>query len=247
MSDVRHRLKSLLSRFILTRRRVPISRCYHYRGFRYGGFGGNLYEDYVIGLSKGRPLAELRSTFASALLSCRPRTLAEALGITLRVQSAWQFPWNIAGEQLAVRDPRLNPDIVCHFCESGILASHINREFRWLESAFESIKTLGFRPTEFGYLKCLELKGEHDSSYLVLDGNHRISALHALGFTDVLVLVSPLAVRRSDVSTWPQVLGGTYTVDEALLVFDRYFRATNPPLTEMNPVSLIIDEPPLWS
>jgi hypothetical protein len=228
---------------------IPIDRCYHYRAFRYGGFGNNLYEDYVVGLATGENRAELRRHFAESILRCRPRTMDDVLGLDLGQWPIWSYPWNRPSRAAPslLSDPALNPDIVCHDCPSGVLASHINREFSWLEGAYASIVTRGYRPDTYGYIHCQELVGASSSAFIVLDGNHRMSALHALGHATVRARVSPLKrVVRADVKAWPRVREGSLTESRALLVFDRYFAKANPPLREMNPAILIEDEAPMW-
>lgn len=229
-------------------REVPIHACYHFRGFRYGGFGNNPYEDYVLGIASGAPRQELRAGFARSLLDCRPRTMDEALGLDLHGWPIWEYPWNRRPDApVCVVDPALNPDIVCHDCRQGVLASHINREFRWLEEAWQSLSTAGYRPREFGYLRCMELVGDDGSSYLMLDGNHRLSALHAMGHATVEVRLSKRhEVRRAHVDRWPRVREGSLSRHLALKVFDRYFRSENPDIAPMNRVPLIEDEAPQW-
>lgn len=241
-------LSDLFARLAATRR-VAIDRCYHYRGFRYGGFGNNPYEDYIVGLARGDSVSRLRRTFADIILHCCPKDMSEALQLELGSMPLWHYPWHRRQPQrsISTATPHENPDVVCHYCDAGILASHINREFRWLHAAYENIRTKGYRPHEFGHIRCLELAAEAESSYLVLDGNHRLSALHALGKAEVTVKLLPLRrVRRQDASTWPMVRNGTVDLKTALRVFDRYFATSNPPLRRLRQATLIVDEPPLW-
>ena len=229
-------------------RAAAVERCYHFRGYRYGGFGNNPYEDYIVGLASGRDIQDLRHAFAQAMLRTAPRTMSEALGIDIDDIPPWQFPWDPAPRAAwqPIVDPALNPDIVCHACEAGVLASHINREFAWLEASFRSIKTDGYRPQALGYIRCLCFIAGEESSYLVLDGNHRIAALHAIGVRNVSVKLAPRPVRRAEVERWPRVKDRTYDKTSALRVFDRYFAQHNPPLRGTTPISLVIDEPPRW-
>lgn len=237
------------ARALLERPRdIPIERCYHFRGYRYGGFGNNPYEDYVVGLASGRDIQDLRRAFAQAMLSSAPRTMSEALDIEIHDVPPWQFPWDPVPktEWRPVVEPAQNPDIVCHSCEAGVLASHINREFAWLEASFRSIRNEGYRPQALGYIRCLCFVAGEQLSYLVLDGNHRIAALHAIGERNACVKVSPRAIQRVHVEGWPRVKDGTYDKTSALRVFDRYFAERNPPLRHTTQASLVIDEPPQW-
>jgi hypothetical protein len=248
MQVIARSARAIARRLTDTKRTVAIDRCRHYRGFRYGGFGNNPYEDYIVGLSTGQPINALRVAFVRAILGTRPRTMTDALQVDVGPVPAWQYPWIASvGEGFAISEPAANPDVVCHDCDQGILVSHINREFRWLESAYANIKTTGYKPKEFGFLRCLEFIGENSSSFLVLDGNHRISAMHAIGLREVEVVISAMErVRRSEASSWPQVVNGTYSLTAALAVFDRYFLSSNPSLIQTAPGKLLSDEPQLW-
>lgn len=53
-------------------------------------------------------------------------------------------------------------------------------------------------------------------------GQHRAAALSASGVTDVPVRFSAV-VREAEVATWPQVVSGLYSVDQARHIFDRVF------------------------
>jgi hypothetical protein len=228
---------------------VPIDRCYHFRGFRYGGFGNNLYEDYAVALSQGENKDVLRASFAENVLSCRPSTMSQMLGLDLEGIPMWAFPWSYSFgmPRKPIVDPAENPDIICHYCEKGVLASHVNREFHWLENAFANISGKGYKPETYSYIHCLELVGESSTSYLVLDGNHRVSALHATGARQIAITVSATArVSRASHYRWPRVLTGTYGIAKALQVFDRYFWPTNPAICKMNPAQLICDDAPAW-
>jgi hypothetical protein len=241
-------LSAGLQRLAESTRCVPIDRCYHYRGFRYGGFGNNPYEDYVVGLAKGSSIDGLRNLFAASILACRPTKMAEAIEVNAGDAALWDFPWARRppdGSQL-ILDPAENPDIVCQYCAKGVLASHINREIRWLERALSSIRSSGYTPSTRGYIRCQEFVHGELSSYLVLDGNHRIGALHACGTREVSVKVIRTIVCRVDAKKWPRVIAGAYNVDQALAVFDRYFSLVNPPLRPMHQANLIVDEKPLW-
>ncbi len=66
--------------------------------------------------------------------------MGEALGIDIADQQPWNYPWlrRVKNPVAELADPAQNPDVICHHSEGGVLASHINREFGWLERfAFE--------------------------------------------------------------------------------------------------------------
>jgi hypothetical protein len=235
---------------VRTVREVPIDHCSHYRGYRYGGYGDNPYEDYVIGLARNDSVDALRQHFAWLVLHCRARTMAEALHVDLPPDwPLWAYPW--ARGRVPAGTPSMsaaaNPDVMCHFSPEGVLASHVNREFAWLESAWHSIKVSGYLPGQYGYIRCMELSRGEESRYIVVDGNHRISALHATGRTTVAVQVLRLRqVRREDAAKWRRVRDGSIDLESALRIFDRYFATRNPAPVMRHPATLIRDEAPLW-
>jgi hypothetical protein len=250
---VKTQLKSLAGRLldsVATVRHVPIEHCYHYRGYRYGGFGDNAYEDYVLGLARKDAVPSLRQRFAWVVLNCRARTMAEALQIELpEGWPLWEYPWSRrpVGRGTAVPTPQENPDIMCHFSPGGVLASHVNREFGWLEAAWDSISRSGYQPTLYGYIRCMELSSPTQSRYIVLDGNHRISAMHAAGLRTAAVQVLRLRrVRRERASAWRRVRDGSLDAESALRIFDRYFAQRNPSPVPRHAARLLRDEPPLW-
>lgn len=62
-------------------------------------------------------------------------------------------------------------------------------------------------------------------AYLVEDGNHRLSALVALGVRDVLVQQLPIdTVALAQLPTWPQVQSGYYLPAEAEQLLRVYLR-----------------------
>lgn len=250
---MRSRLGALAGRVldsVATVREVSIAQCCHYRGYRYGGFGHNPYEDYILGLARQQPLAALRKHFAEGVLEFRARTMAEALQVEIPASwPLWQYPWTRrpAGSDDTPLSAQANPDIMCHFSPEGVLASHVNREFGWLEAAWESIRRDGYQPERYGYLRCVEFSAGAQSRYLVIDGNHRISAMHAAGLATVRVQVLHLRrVRRERAHAWPRVRDGSLDVESALRVFDRYFAPGNPAPVARHPAQLLRDEAPAW-
>jgi len=225
---------------------VNIQDCVHFRGFRYGGFGNNIYEDYVVGLAENVPRNSLRDKLTRRVLAYNGHDFASALNIPLtREYSPWIYPWTLRSMSPKVAPPsaRDNPDIICHHSPQGVLASHINREFQWLERAFEAMKE-GYKPEQWGYVRLMRLRGRDGARYLVLDGNHRIAAMHALGMGQMMADVQTPILGSIHLSRlWPGVLCGTYLHGDAVSIFNRYFDEVNPELPEASTQHLITDEP----
>lgn len=214
---------------------IPVSACRHYRGWRYGGFGNNLYEDYIFGIENGASISDLRLTFSRRIFGIRGHNMGELLGIALsKTYVPWIYPWswNSAFEHRKEFLAAQNPDIVCHTSPDGILSSHINREFQWCETALSSIKKFGYKPEAYGFIRVLRLIGnKNDASYLVIDGNHRLSALVAIGIPHTNAFVAG-TIRLDHLWRWPGVMLRKFQKEDARAIFQRYFAAENTPIAE---------------
>lgn len=208
---------------------VPISQCRHYCAFKYASGSFNPYENYVVGLHKGTPLSELRQRFEDFLMYYRPRNFGEVFDIQLsRHVPLWVYPWNL-GRSFNPNNGWLNdldevPDIVTHFCEQGIKRSRIEEEYFWLERAYATVSTQGYQPYNGSFIEAREFAKGNERVYLIADGNHRISALAALGHEEVMIKVSKsLRWDGKNHRKWPQVRLGTYSEQDAIELFNVYF------------------------
>lgn len=230
---------------------VSIDRCLHFRGFRYGGFSNNPYEDYILGLhiassgeGKGK---KIRSNFIDAVLNSRVTSFSSALNISLeREYAPWIYPWAIRAAfniSSGVLMPQSNPDIISHYSPGGVLASHINREFLWLEQAYDAVSKSGYLPKKFGYITLQPLKMGNEFRYIVLDGNHRLASLHALGISEVEAIVKPIKLcSLSRIKLWPGVVSGRFTLSDAERIFLRYFEVKNREIESNLRQELVYDE-----
>jgi len=247
--------------------RVPVHLCRHYYGFRYGCNAFNPYENYVVGLHRGVPQQELRRKFEEFIVWNRPRNFADALDIQINASiPLWSYPWEGPvpenhGWHLGLDEI---PDILTHFCEAGVKRSRIEEEYLWLHRAYQSIKHNGYRPkdqsrTFFGdtgekyvvrqnndgpkghsYIKVREMTDGFTRVYLVEDGNHRLSALVALGVGEVLVEHLPReTVYLSDLPNWPQVKSGIYLPTEAEQLLRAYLQGVEDFPRSLVPATLL--------
>jgi hypothetical protein len=128
------------------------------------------------------------------------------------------------------------------FCSKGVLDFRIQQEFYWLERAFARLSSEGFQPNKY----CIPISvlalisNDEGERYLVLDGNHRISALVALGieFAEMQVVSK---VEERFVNKWKGVKEKKYTIDDALLIFKRYFIGNCQPNFACEPALIISD------
>lgn len=103
-------------------------------------------------------------------------------------------------------------------------------ETRRLDHLLSSVKKNGFQTSSKpdGYL--LE-NSAGDRVFHVIDGNHRVAVVSYMETSDYLVPVRmrvgfPRVVRENDVKRWPAVQMGVLSEEEALRIFNAYFRTT---------------------
>ncbi len=212
---------------------VPINQCRHYCAFKYGSGSFNPYENYVVGLHKGTPLDKLRRRFEDFLMYYRPRNFGEVFGIELsRHVPLWVYPWqndqSLDPNNGWLADLDEVPDIITHFCEQGIKRSRIEEEYYWLERAYTTISAHGYQPHDASFAEAFALKTGNERVYILTDGNHRVSALAALGHGEVMIKVTQTILWNGENHRqWPQVCLGTYSEQDASRLFKVYFVGVN--------------------
>lgn len=215
-------------RLLGRRRRVPISSCVHYCAFRYGRGEEHPYETFTRCLAEGEGGGRrARDWLTEFVRYYRPRDFGEALGVQLgSAHALWDYPWGRGAAGPAWKKSVFEiPDIITHFCEEGVPWWRLEQEFYWLEQAYRSIQARGYLPEEGGPIMARRLVAEEGrEAFLILDGNHRLSALSALGVQEVEVDYLPRqTVWMERVESWPQVRAGRYSVDDARAVLRAYF------------------------
>lgn len=209
------------------RKTVAVADCVHFCAYRYGRAETNPYEQYAVALAAGHPLEEVRAQFVRYLQHFRPRDLGEALGVKLsRAYPLWALPWRTRRQVVRNtgwhQSARAVVDVMTYFSAAGIPESVLQREYRWHEDAFEAISRIGYRPADYSYITARELRGDRPA-YLITDGNHRLSALSALGQKTVeIALPFATTIHRARVDHWPLVRSGVMERRDALRVFEAY-------------------------
>jgi hypothetical protein len=222
---------------------VPVEQCVHYGAFRYGCDEPHPYETYACRLVRHSDRGGARAWLVDFLRHYRPRCLGEAIGAKLEQRHGlWHFPWarRLPADGGWFDDPLGYPDIVTQFCEEGIPWFRIEQEFFWLERAIFSIRRHGYRNQGPGIVARKLVRADGVESFLILDGNHRLSALVALGHRVVSLSYLPAAtVRETSVSGWRQVRAGRFTERDARAVLRAYFDGNPHWRTSAVPASLL--------
>jgi hypothetical protein len=208
---------------------IPIKECVHYCGFKYGGVSYNPYETYIIGLANNENIITLRRQFIQFLMYYRPHNCAEALNIKLsRNIAMWTYPWDKISKESFFdtnrywfNDLSSIEDLLTHFSEKGILSYRIDEEFSWLERAFFLIRNQGFSSNL--YVTALQMKKKDGNAYLLLDGNHRTSALTALGYDSVPAKINKI-IYEKDIDDWFAIREGILPKEDAFSIFKAYFK-----------------------
>jgi hypothetical protein len=239
-------LSSAVDRVLSQELTVALRDCVHYCGFRYGRGELNPYEQFAHGLAAGMPPSEVRAQFIDFLRHYRPRTLGAALGLSLtRDYPLWQLPWSwpLGRRDAWVDEPAQVVDVMTHFSRRGIPRSLVELECGWHEAAQRRMTAQGYRPRELGFAHVRVLQGATRAAYLVTDGNHRISALSALGTESLVVRRSyARSVQRAHAKHWPLVRLGMMALEDALAVFDRYHEGNLSPARAEVPAELVDDQ-----
>lgn len=102
------------------------------------------------------------------------------------------------------------------------------KELQRLKEVYDSIRENGYLPDSSapqevnGYF----LKNGNQLRFILLHGNHRVSALKALGYSKVKVVIRkghPAVVDRQDLKNWATECGGLYPQGLLELIFDSLF------------------------
>lgn len=152
------------------------------------------------------------------------------------------LPWNPSTPEQRI--VRIKADALKDSSEHG-LALDISHGWPWigpvsssllsletsrLKSLYRSIISNGYtvQPYKENVGGTLLVKNSDEWVVVCAPGQHRAIVAAFIGEKYIPVEITRIA-RRSDVHKWPQVRRGTYTVDEALSVFDRIMEGRLPP------------------
>ena len=103
-------------------------------------------------------------------------------------------------------------------------------ELSRLKINYENLKFFGYLPEMFadGYITGYLLLKGNDYRFVITEGQHRIAALAALGYNEIVCRLDqrderPQIVEFKDIRNWPQVANGVFNRPLAEKIFNRYF------------------------
>lgn len=248
LQRVKQVIKNRLDRHIFNIRpiKIPINKCVHFCGFRYGCGDYNPFESYINDLHcNNKDVA--RKRFITFLQHYRPKTMSTALGVSLSCNSPlWEFPWNKNASNCFdfkkgwMDDPNDIPDIITHYSPKGILSFRIEEHFMLLENAYWSIKKYGYQPIKFNnFIEVLRFdRKDGRSAFLALDGNNRLTALSVLRQHEVLC-IQRRVVKECKIDNWPGVKNNLFSHEDALKIFEVYFHGNNNLITTQEATCII--------
>lgn len=164
------------------------------------------------------PLFDFLKNFSPAYL----RDYVDGINTDL---SLFDYPWGelvagMAGKEMAGS----------RFCGPST-DEFIKEEYDRIIKLYEAIRNEGYRPKEVsgGYSAGTFLVNKSlNYRFIILQGNHRAPILAHLGLKFISVTLHPFFIKplilESNASSWPAVKDGKCTVEDALKVFDLYFR-----------------------
>lgn len=221
--------------------------------------GGHPLVETAVAYLQGRCVSYEGSPLEQFSRRWRPSSAAAAMGLPGREASAELRripayasvsipPWGSVGpSEAASRRAMLSHQENAHHGarltvdEGSLVSGRLSPakgalEFERMTRIIDSIRKRGYRRSDGpdGDIKGLMLLRGDDWAVHAIQGQHRISALAALGRSHVPVRICDTwwqktnAVRRAEVDSWPNVRNGLFTREQALEIFDRIFEGGQP-------------------
>jgi len=202
---------------------IPIERCRYTDGRRYSYSEHHFLQYYRNGFKTFRSFYQAhqpKNIFEYYFLSA-PRKTSASLEDT---------PWLAYCES---RPPRREAGLLdsVHGCQICGPASEerITSEARRLDHVLASIRQHGFRPEMGGHVRGhFMLRRDGQWVFVIREGFHRVAALVHLGHTNIDVRSHPRYPRfieEADSKFWPLVQAGVLTQNEAMEMFEQFFKA----------------------
>jgi hypothetical protein len=230
--------------------RAPVSRLRGAGGFAFSD--SNPFVEALVLYGEGSCPGYLGSPMERYYAEWQPDTLASAFGLT--AGSASEFlrhpagyckvrPWEVGYHRQYFADRLTRKEFRKVREKEGMASQEVagtlmfgpvsetfgEITFRRMARVFDSIREKGYRPALGGeHMRATVLTRNGDWRLVVHSGKHRAIACAAAACPEVVLMLEPTSVRREDAASWPNVRDGLFTLDEALVVFDRWFDGRHP-------------------
>ncbi|SDY17335.1 hypothetical protein SAMN05421736_101568 [Evansella caseinilytica] len=211
---------------------VELHQCRDWLGNSFTDDGWYVFKELVNEYRQNHRLRYEKSILKTYYQIFQPETLEEALfGDGSRnlqpLNSGWvPFPWNekLNGSTDYLAGTRKKVSGCQHF---GPNSDHFGRkEFIRTILIYRRLLTKGYQPEKYhdGYIRGIFMRNSSDYRFKVMSGQHRLAALHSLGYNSLHVKVGKKRVIDiHDIDDWPHVKNGLYPLSVAEAVFHHYF------------------------
>lgn len=222
----------------------------HWRWFSLGGYSTSPFfvatDRFLKDRNNRRDISKIYETINDYARLCCPKNAIEALGIrqldcnfTEAMHPQYiSLPWNYqtpfdcfnAWRSNTISENRIHGVNSDDYLGSPDCSHEkINIEVKRLHQLIISIERQGFISTQENLFGAIVLVHEDDEfCWYIRGGQHRSAILAALGWKKLPVKIIKIVYRR-EVEYWPGVISGFYSIEAALMVFDRIFNAETPP------------------
>ena len=205
---------------------LPIKKLRHHGGQAYSYTQHHFMQYYKYGVE----------ALANYYDKHNPKTIYEKHFISGVKGKQSSLPWSDIRKGSLIGEHGLGPEHG-HSAFGPISEKKIKLEVKRLDNCLNSIKANGYLiensfTTEYngfprGYFL---ISDKNEWVFRVVGAKHRVAALAHLGWNNIPVNLEPNFPRcifESEISNWPGVLSGNYSIKEAKLIFDSYFRESN--------------------
>ena len=195
--------------------------------------GGHHHLTETIKRYQDDPHVDCRDTLLwSFLKEFHPNSTQDALGLRSSEEplQLFSYPWGDLGKsELGQSKQALHS----RFCGPST-DQFVREEFDRTIKLFQQVRELGYRPYRYphSFVGGFWLKSNDGQKvFVVLQGNHRVSALACCGSVELdvrPVRTCPWTINEADVLDWPLVRSGLCSATDASEIFSAFFRDNGP-------------------
>ncbi|MGP4060597.1 hypothetical protein [Halobacillus sp. H74] len=207
--------------------KVEVKKCRDWLGFSYADDGWHYFCATIKQYIDEPSLSYKKSILRKYYQLFQPKSLREGLfykvaDTPLKKHNLWMpLPWE--------NNLKLPEGDHQHFGPNS--EAYGETELLRTLRVYKKIRKAGYQPRHFpdGYIRGYFLKSGKDYRFKLTAGQHRMAALGVMGHQTVKVKVQSKWERVIDpakIKEWPQVRNRRYTKEQALYIFNSYFKQT---------------------